>query len=63
MPPKRIESLNISDDKTYSREEVIKLILKCLKATGVEIKTTMHFDKGFVEFDGKDLKDWIERNL
>ena len=49
--------------KSYSRNEVITLINKCLEATGGEIKTTMHIKKSYVEFDGKDLKSWIEHNV
>ena len=49
--------------KSYSRDEVVTLIYKCLEATGGEIKTTMHIRASYVEFDGKDLKSWIERNV
>ena len=53
----------ISCKKSYSRDEVITLIKNVLKATGGEIKTTMHIKDGYVEFDGKDLDNWIERNV
>jgi hypothetical protein len=48
---------------SYSRDEVITIIYKVLKATGKEIKTTMHIEKCFVEFDGNDLEKWINNNL
>jgi hypothetical protein len=53
----------ISCKKSYSRDEVITLIKNVLKATGDEIKTTMHIKGSYVEFDGKDLDNWIERNV
>jgi hypothetical protein len=61
------ENLNISDvsssKKSYTRDEVIDIIYKVLRATGGEIKTTMNIKGSFVEFDGKDLENWIERNV
>lgn len=53
----------ISCKKSYSRNEVITLIINVLKATGGEIKTIMHIKDSYVEFDGKDLDKWIERNV
>jgi len=53
----------ISCKKTYPRDEVITLMEKLLKATGGEIKTTMHIKESRVEFDGNDLRSWIERNV
>ena len=49
--------------KSYSKDEVITLINKCLLATGGEIKTIMHIKESYVEFDSEDLNLWIERNV
>jgi hypothetical protein len=63
----KTSELNISDvsssKKSYTRDEVIDIIYKVLRATGGEIKTTMNIKGSFVEFDGKDLENWIERNV
>ena len=54
-------------EKTYTQSEVIELIYAVLKATGLEIKTTMrdiNSPRGpYVEFDGTDLKNWIKKNV
>lgn len=49
--------------KTYTRDEVVKIIYSVLTSTGRDIKTTVHHSEGRVEFDGDDLDKWIENNL
>lgn len=46
-----------------NREEVVNFVYKLLKATGGEIKTTMHISEGYVEFDKPSLDKWIKQNL
>jgi hypothetical protein len=51
--------------KLYSRNYVIEIIYKVLKATGGEIKAEMKNirSNAFIEYDGSDLEKWIEANL
>jgi hypothetical protein len=51
---------------SWSKEEVIEVIFKVLKATGDEIEAIMKntgSDKPYIEFNGKDLDNWIDKNL
>ena len=51
--------------KLYSRNDVIDIIYKLLRATGKDIKATMKNipHNSFIEYDGSDLEKWIETNL
>ena len=51
--------------KLYSRNDVIEIIYKVLRATGKEIKAEMKNipHNAFIEYDGSDLEKWIEANL
>jgi len=51
------------ETKTYTRDDVIKIIYKVLEATGKEIQTIMHIGEKYVEFDGDDLEKWIKKNV
>jgi len=54
----------INKKTSFTREEVIEFIYNLLKATGKEIKTTMHFGvNAHVEFDKDTLDKWIDKNL
>ena len=47
----------------YTRDDVVITIKDCLKATGKEIKTTMHIDKSYVEFNSDDLDLWLDKHV
>ena len=59
-----------TETKTYTRDEVVKLINDVLTSTGGEnksdIKAVMKYigsDASYIEFDGKDLKKWIKKHV
>ncbi len=59
-----------TEEKTYTRDEVVKLINDVLLATGGETKDDIkaimkhiNTEDACIEFDGKDLKRWIKKHV